>query len=273
MKLIAVRAQFTWAIARFYINFAVGTAWALAAAIPAWAAPATANSAADSPTLQAFSSAPEGAAPAPWRTVGLPGNKVPVTEFQIRPLDGTRVLQLRTDKSYGTLSHALPPRVPGPTATLQWRWRLDQPLAHPNLRSKEGDDVALKVCAMFDMSLERLGFVERSVMRLARARSGEPLPAATLCYVWDPSLSPGTLLHNIYSARVRYLVLNGTETPLHQWATHSRNLQQDFLKAFGEESPTVPPLIAIVLGADADNTAGTSLGYVGDVALVEQVAP
>lgn len=244
-----------------------------AASISAWAAPANTPSAADSPTLQAFSSAPEGAAPAPWRVVGLPGNTVPVTEFQIRPLDGTRVLQLRANKSYGTLSHALPRRVPGPTATLQWRWRLEQPLASPNLRSKEGDDVALKVCVMFDMPLERLGFVERNVMRLARARSGEPLPAATLCYVWDPTLSPGTLLPNIYTARVRYLVLNGTEAPLHQWATHSRNLQQDFLKAFGDESPSVPPLIAIVVGADADNTAGTSLGYVGDVVLVEPSAP
>ena len=270
MKLIAARAIFTWATARFYINFAVGAA-AVAGTVALASPPAPGPT--DRPTLQAFSSASEGAAPAPWRAVGLPGNKVPVTEFQILPLDGIRVLQLRADKSYGTLSHALPPRVPGPTATLQWRWRLDQPLAHPNLRSKEGDDVALKVCAMFDMPLERLGFVERSVMRLARARSGEPLPAATLCYVWDPTLSPGTLLPNIYSARVRYLVLSGSEAPLRQWAAHSRNLQQDFLQAFGEESPTVPPLIAIVLGADADNTAGTSLGYVDDVVLVERSVP
>ncbi len=254
----------TWATARFYINFAAGAGWALAAAISA---------AADSPTLQAFSTAPEGPAPAPWRVVGLPGNKVAVTEFQIRLLDGTRVLQVRADKSYGTLSHALPPRVPGPRTTLQWRWRLDQALANPNLRRKDGDDAALKVCAMFDMPLERLGFVERNVLRLARTRSGEPLPAATLCYVWDPTLQPGTLLPNIYSARVRYLVLNGAETPLHQWAAHSRNLQQDFLQAFGDESPTVPPLIAIVVGADADNTAGSSLAYVSDVALVEQSAP
>lgn len=205
--------------------------------------------------------------------VGLPGGTIPVTEFQISPIDGVSVLQMHADKSYGTLSHALPPRVPGPRTTLQWRWRLDQALANPNLRRKDGDDAALKVCAMFDMPLERLGFVERNVLRLARTRSGEPLPAATLCYVWDPTLQPGTLLPNIYSARVRYLVLNGAETPLHQWAAHSRNLQQDFLQAFGDESPTVPPLIAIVVGADADNTAGSSLAYVSDVALVEQSAP
>ena len=245
------------------------------------AAPGTA--AAQGAEVQIFSGVPEGTVPAPWRVVGLPGSAVPITDFAIRLLDGSSVLQVRADKSYGTLSHALPNRMIGPRTTLQWRWRVDQPLASPNLRRKEGDDAALKVCAMFDMPLDRLGFVERNVLRLARSRSGELLPAATLCYVWDATLPTGTLLPNIYSARVRYLVLNGsvlnglapngTATPLRQWASHSRNLQQDFLRAFGHESPSVPPLIAIVLGADADNTGGASLAYVGDVVLVEPPAP
>lgn len=269
MKLIAAPAVSTCATSLFYINLALVGACGLAA-------PGTAV--AQGAALQIFSGVPEGTVPAPWRVVGLPGNTVPVTDFAIRQLDGISVLQMRADKSYGTLSHALPNRVPGPRTTLQWRWRVDQPLANPNLRRKDGDDAAIKVCAMFDMPLDRLGFVERNVMRLARSRSGEPLPAATLCYVWDATLPNGTLLPNVYSARVRYLVLNGlapngTETPLRHWASHSRNLQQDFLKAFGNESPSVPPLIAIVLGADADNTGGASLAYVGDVALVELPAP
>lgn len=268
MKLVATYATNTRARGRFGLKIARGVVLGVAfGALTATAAVV------DPGTLALFSTAPEGAPPTPWRVVGLPDYKAPVTEFEIRPLDGTRVLQMRADKSYGTLSHALPPRVPGPQTMLQWRWRLDQPLASPNLRRKDGDDAALKVCAMFDMPLERLGFVERNVMRLARSRSGEHLPAATLCYVWEATLRPGTLLPNIYSARVRYLVLNGADAPLRQWSSHSRNLQQDFLKAFGDESPNVPPLLAIVVGADADNTGGTSLAYVGDLSLVEQLGP
>lgn len=234
---------------------------------------AVAAVAADTPRLQAFSGAPEGAPPAPWRSVGLPGHKTPLTEFQTVALDGSTVLRVQTRKSYGSLSHALPHRSIGPHTALQWRWRLDHPLASPNLRVKQGDDAALKVCAMFDLPLDRLGFVERNVLRLARLRSGEPLPAAVLCYVWDPTLPPGTQLPNAYTARVRYLVLQGPETPLRQWAAQSRNLQQDFLHAFGQESETLPPLVAIAVGADADNTADTSLGYVGDIALVESATP
>jgi Protein of unknown function (DUF3047) len=75
-------------------------------------------------TLQPFSSATVGAPPTPWRVVGLPGNKVPLAQVDIAALDGRNVLRLRTDKSYGTASHALPA---GTVATtLQWQWRVDQ---------------------------------------------------------------------------------------------------------------------------------------------------
>ena len=226
------------------------------------------------PLLQAFSGAPPGVPPAPWRAVGLPDKSIALTDMQITRApggsDSTGVLQLRADKSYGTLSHALAKLQPTTATRLAWRWRLDQPVAGANLRLKAGDDAALKVCAMFDMPLERLGLVERSLMRLARARSGELLPAATLCYVWDPALPLGTLLPNAYTARVRYLVVNSAESALGQWHMHQRNLHADFLQAFGNESSTVPPLLAIVVGADADNTGNSSLAFVGDVVLVEQ---
>lgn len=222
--------------------------------------------------LQAFSKTTGTTPPAPWRSVGLPGGKIPPSTLDIAAIDGKPVLRLRSDKSYGTLSHTLAPGTPPSTTPglLRWRWRLDQPVATADLRTKVGDDAALKVCAMFDLPLERLSFVERSLMRLARAKSGEHLPAATLCYVWDPALTPGTLLPNAYTARVRYIVLNGAETPQGQWVSHTRTLRADFLRAFGQESPEVPPLLAIVVGADSDNTQGSSLAYIGDLSLMEQ---
>ena len=227
------------------------------------------------PRLQPFSSAALGAPPAPWRIVGLPGNKVPLMSPEIVPLDGRNVLQLRSEKNYGTVSHSV-----GPTSganrgemgpwTLQWQWRLDQPLPQADLRRKEGDDAPLKVCAMFDLPLERIPFFERSLLRIARNVSGEALPGATLCYVWDHQLAAGTVLPNAYSARVRFMVLDSGTGALGQWVNHQRDLQADFLASFGQESATVPPLLAIVVGADTDNTGGRSLGFVSDVVLMKQ---
>ena len=218
-----------------------------------------------------FSSASAATLPPPWRVVGLPGNKVPLAQIDIFTLGADRVLRLRTDHSYGTASHALPPKTAA--GSLSWRWRLDRPIESADLRKKEGDDAALKICAMFDMPLDRLGFVERNILRLARSATGEYLPAATLCYLWDPKLPVGTELPNAYTRRVRFVVVDSASnpsssaSPLQQWVSHTRDLRADFLKAFGAESDTVPPLLAIVVGADSDNTGQSSLGYVGDVLL------
>jgi Protein of unknown function (DUF3047) len=217
--------------------------------------------------LQAFSAGPGAALPAPWRLLGLPKGKAPLAQFEIATLDGSRVLKLATDKSYGTALHELKPVVLAPGSTLKWRWRLEQALPLADLKLKSGDDAALKVCAMFDMPLDKLGFWERNLLRLARSLSGEALPAATLCYVWDHSLPAGAELPNAYSARVRYVVLNSGDAQTGQWLTHERDLAADVQRAFGHEFDLPPPLIAIVVGADSDNTQGQSLAYLGDLLL------
>ena len=195
-----------------------------------------------------------------------------MTDFKVMALDGQQVLRVEASKSYGNLVHALPAGfVPAPGVQLRWRWRLDQPVVDADLRRREGDDVALKVCALFDQPLERLNLLDRTVLRIARAASAENLPSATLCYVWDPLLTPGTVLLNAYTARVRLVVVDGGQQQqqqrLGQWSSHARDLTADFRRAFGEEGATVPPLSAVLVGADADNTAGRSLGYVGDLTL------
>lgn len=217
--------------------------------------------------LTPFSTSTDSGAPAPWRVVGLPGHKVPLARFSLTRLDGERVVELATRGAYGTWVHDLPGWTPGPSARLRWRWRLDEPVPGADLKRKEADDAALKLCVMFDPPLDGLPFGERALLRLARAVSGEPLPAATLCYVWDPALPAGTVLPNAYTRRMRWMVVDGATSPLASWRSHSRPVAADYLKAFGDESRTVPPVAAIVLGADSDNTASHSLGRLGDVTL------
>ena len=219
-------------------------------------------------SLAAFSTAPAGQPVAPWRVVGVPGGKVPLTDFQLVALDGQQVLKVEAIKSYGNLVHALPAGfVPAPGLMLRWRWRLDQSLPLADLRRREGDDAALKVCALFGQPLDKLKLIDRTVLRLARAASAENLPSATLCYIWDPLLPVGTVLSNAYSSRVRLIVVNGEQQPPGQWHTQARDLAADFRRAFADEGSVVPPLTAVLVGADSDNTAGRSLGYVGDVSL------
>lgn len=222
---------------------------------------------AQSVALTAFSSVAGTQPPAPWRVVGIPGGKKPLTQFSVVEKDGRKVLRVEAIKSYANLVHALPALQVEPGARLRWRWRLDEPLRDADLRLREGDDSPLKVCVSFDMSLDKLGLIERNVLRLARSTTGEKLPSATLCYVWDATLPKGTLLTNAYTGRVRMIVVNSGEQLLGQWVSHDQDLAADFKRAFGDESDTLPPLQAVLVGADADNTGGHSLGWVGDITL------
>ncbi len=214
---------------------------------------------------------PDGALHPGWRYVGFPKQKaqIPPTVIEASQVDGQPAVKVVTASSYGTLVHDLKDAAP---ARLQWRWRLDRPLsggqAAPDLTTKAGDDAALKVCAMFEHPLDRVPFVERTVLRIARSVSGEALPAATVCYVWDSAHPAGRQGANPYTKRVRYISLRGSEAPTGQWVSESRDLGRDFATLFADELPAgsaVPPLRTVLIGADSDNTASGSSGWVADL--------
>jgi hypothetical protein len=215
-----------------------------------------------------FSSMGAGPVAAPWRIVGLPKQTLPLTRFDVVLDAGTAVVRVVANGAYGNLAFDTGGARLSPQTVLRWRWRLEQGLEGSDLRRKQGDDTPVKVCALFDMDLAGMSFGEQSRLRFARAMTGEPLPAATLCYVWDRLLPVGTELPNVFSARVRYVVASSGPARPGRWLELERRPGADFLRAFGHESREIPALIALVVGADADNTGGHSLAFVGDLALV-----
>lgn len=203
--------------------------------------------------------------PAPWRVVGLPNQRKPYTEFDPVDLDGERVLRVRADRSFGNLLHPLPDGTPA--TTLRWQWRVDDPIEASDLRRKSGDDSAIEICALFDLPLSQLPFMDRQLLRGMRLASRDPVPSASVCYVWDPHFAPGTVLDNAFTRRVRMIVLQGEGASPRRWSEERRDLRADFLRLFGDESREVPPLTGIAVSADADNTQSHSLAYVRRVAL------
>ena len=192
-----------------------------------------------------------------WHVVTLPqqGSK-PVTRFSAERVDGRLALRVDADHSYGNLVFDTPP---GPLPQrLRRSWRMQVPNPAADLHQRAGDDAAVKVCVAFDLPLDSVPFAERQLLRLARASSGQPLPAATLCYVWAGAEPRGALIDNAFTHRVRYIVLRNAGDGIAAWLDESRDLAVDFLRAFGDESPSaatkVPPLLAVIVGGDADNT-------------------
>ena len=218
----------------------------------------------------------DGSASDAWHFVGFPKKQadLPPTRFEAGQVDQQAGLKVSTDASYGTWVHRWSGPAPG---KLQWRWRLDEPLSgghrSADLLSKGGDDAALKVCVMFDHPLDRVPFVERTVLRIARSISGENLPAATVCYVWD-SAGPAPLEGvNPYTRRMRFISLQGRNAALSRWTNESRDVAKDFATLFADELPQgaqtptadLPPVTTVLIGADSDNTASKSIGWVADL--------
>ncbi|MES2714860.1 MAG: DUF3047 domain-containing protein [Pseudomonadota bacterium] len=223
--------------------------------------------------VMAFADAPLLAQPAgsgdvpatSWQVLGLPQQASSATRFSVVTLDGERVLRVEAQAGYGNLVHPLPGH---PSARhLRWRWRVDRSNPAADLRRRDADDNPLKVCALFDLPIEAVPFVERQLLRLARLRTGQKLPAASVCYVWDAQLPAGTVLDNIYSRRVRMIVLRGAEAGLRSWHAEQRDVRADFLRLFADEASTVPPLLGIGIAGDADNTLGHSVGHIGGITL------
>ncbi len=219
---------------------------------------------ADQPLLQPLIG-PEATPPWPWHVAGLPRQTKPYTRFSLVDLEGRRVLRVEAESSYGNLVHPL--QLTQPAAHLAWQWRVEDLIDEADLRTKAGDDTALKVCVFFDLPISRVPFVERQLLRLARSTSTEPLPASTVCYVWDTRLPVGTALHNAFTHRVRYVVLQSGAAHLHQWMNERRDVSADFFALFGDESPELPPIVGVAVGADADNTHSHSLAHVAGLML------
>ena len=206
-----------------------------------------------------------GATPtAPWHVVGLPQQTKPFTRFSIVDIDGKRAIKIEAEESYGNLVHPVQAAVP---AHLAWQWRIEKPLENADLRQRGGDDTAVKVCVSFDHLIDNIPFTDRQILRIARGKTTEPVPAATVCYVWDAKLAAGTTLDNAFTRRMRYIVLESGNDKLDRWVSEKRDVGADFLKLFKDESPTVPPIIGIAIGADSDNTKSRSVSYVSGVVL------
>jgi hypothetical protein len=218
-------------------------------------------------SVATFSSETGSQPPKPWQAIGLPERYAkPITQFDLTELEGSRVLRVKADKSWGTLAHPITETVK-PGSMLRWRWRLEQPLAKTDIHAKASEDSALKVCLSFDMPADNIPTGERVLFKLAQAFTKEKIPTATLCYIWGGKEAIGYEQASLFTARVRFIVLANEGTPLKAWQSKERDIYADFIKIFGQEANTVPALSAIIIGADADNTQGSSYGYVGDVLL------
>ncbi|HEU4669654.1 MAG TPA: DUF3047 domain-containing protein [Dyella sp.] len=226
----------------------------VAALLTALALPALADTA----SLD-FSRAPTGTAPpAGWQRYTMSRHKPPAA-VMVETQDGRSVVHIDADRSAGAIVDRFRA---SPQATLTWRWKIDHTVAKGNLAKRSGDDFAARVYVFFDVPTRQLSFGQRMTLSIARHLTGENLPAAAICYVWDNHHAIGTVAPNPFYAPVRTVVIESGNGKAGQWVSESRDLAADYRKAFGRDPP---PITGVAIAADTDNTRTRANAWFDDL--------
>lgn len=196
-----------------------------------------------------------------WTPWPLPGKRF--AAFEPVWLAGQPALRVQAEASVSILRQRFEPALPG-TGRIRFAWRADALPDGAQLHESGGDDAAVRVLLAFEGDRTRWSARTHRLSELSRLLTGEPLPYATLAYVWSAADAPGTVVMNPRTDRIRKLVLDSGAQHLGQWRTHERDIRADFVSVFGEEPG---PLVAVALMTDTDNTGSRLQAWYGPLLL------
>jgi DUF3047 family protein len=200
--------------------------------------------------------------PGEWKAFEFGTNK-PATEYRLvgdRDSGGT-VLHAHAERSSSALTHPVQIDV-SRTPVIQWRWKVSGVISTADNRSGSKEDAPARIVLGFDGDKSKLGLKERTAASLARRATGRELPYAQLVYIWSTKMPVGTMIRHPHSDRVRMVVAASGSGAAGKWANMSRNVRNDFRRAFGEE-PGVLTDVGVL--TDTDNTGETIDAWYGDI--------
>ena len=213
------------------------------------------------PEPAAVQATPPGGAFAGWQPRPLPSKRW--ADFEAVTLAGAAGLQVQADSSLSLLHLTVAPARTD-VRRVAWSWWLERELPAADLAQADVSDSPVRLLLAFDGDRDRLTGRQAMVSEMVRLLTGHELPYATLTYVWAHQYAPGTVLHNPRSDRIRYLVVDQGPAHLGRWQHHERDVQADFVHAFGEPPG---PLVGVGLMTDTDNTKASTRAVYGPVTL------
>ncbi len=194
-----------------------------------------------------------------WQHWSLPGKQA--TDYVPAQEDGREAVAVRADASASMLRRRV--RIePQDLGMLNFSWKVPELIAQADLAQRDTADSPVRIMLAFEGDRSRFSFKDSMLSELAYALTGEPMPYATLMYVWCNTRPPGSVIVNSRTDRIRKLVIESGRGNLNQWLDYERDVRADFMLAFGE-SPGA--LVGIAIMTDSDNTRTTARAWYGAV--------
>jgi len=196
-----------------------------------------------------------------WQAMPLPGKQL--THYSLGQQAGRTAVRAQAESSVSMLRQPL--RVePHQLGHLEFSWHVPALIDGADVGQRQTDDAPARLMLAFEGDRSTFSAKNAMLSELAHAISGEPLPYATLVYVWCNTRPVGTVVLNHRTDRIRKLVVASGPQQLNQWLHFRRDVRADFELAFGEAPGA---LLTIGLMTDSDNTRSSALAWYGGVAL------
>ncbi len=198
-----------------------------------------------------------------WKHRQFPGKKP--TLYQLVRIDGRHVMEGRAIDAMSLLRQIVN-LAPSQFRFLDFSWKVPHLIEGADLTQRDAHDSPVRIALTFDG--DRSSFSQRNAMlsELSRAITGEPLPYATLVYVWCNKCKPAEVLVNPRVDRIREIPIESGPENLNRWMSYRRDVHSDYQTAFGEAPGA---LLDVSLMTDADNTHQKALGWYGPISLSE----
>ena len=144
---------------------------------------------------------------------------------------------------------------------VHWRWKVENLLKNSDVSRKDGDDYPARLYITFEYDPEKVSFGKKLKFKAGQVIFGD-IPIAALNYIWETKTQIGTFVDNAYTDFAKMIVVESGSQKLGLWVEESRNIYEDYKKAFGEE----PPMInGVAIMSDTDNTKERATAYYGDI--------
>jgi len=196
-----------------------------------------------------------------WEQVKLPNKRE--TKYSLVKLNGQTALNANAQSSASMLKKDI--RIEAHSLDrLSFSWQVSELIAAADMAKRDQDDSPVRLILAFDGDRKQFSMKNAMLSELTHIVTGEPMPYATLMYVWCNQRPVNSVIENPRTDRIRKIVVESGSDRLNQWLIYERNIKIDFENTFGE-----PPgaLVGIGLMTDSDNTQSYAQAWYGTIQL------
>ena len=196
-----------------------------------------------------------------WQHHLFPGKQP--TQYSYTLKDGKHTVMASAASSASMLRQAV--RVePALLKDIVFSWKVAQLVPGADLARREAHDSPVRLVLAFEGDRSEFSMKNAMLSELSLTLTGEPMPYATLMYVWCNACAKEDVYLSPRTDRIREIALEAGPERLGQWLTYQRDVQADYLKVYGQAPGA---LVGIGIMTDTDNTRQSATAWYGPISL------